>query len=111
VALIAGPTRLSPFAGVPSGATVIMDMTLAVAAAGEAMPNETEFEIAPMDESFTVMLTVPGIAMSEADTAAARSALSPKVVLRAVPFHATTEDEVNPLPLTSNVNAPCPAMA
>jgi hypothetical protein len=88
-----------------------MAITPAVAAAGEAMANDTVFEIASVEESFTAMLTTPGAAISEAETAAARSLLSPKVVLSALPFHSTTEDEVKPLPLASSKKFPCPAIA
>src|SRR4051812_38223992 len=55
VALIEAETRLSPFAGVPSGATVTRPITPAVAAAGEAIPNGSGLEIALPELSFTVI--------------------------------------------------------
>jgi hypothetical protein len=52
VVLMDGATRLSSLAGVvPSGATVIICTTPAVAAPGEAMPNDREFDVAPDDGS------------------------------------------------------------
>jgi hypothetical protein len=75
------------------------------------MANATVFEIVLEEESLTVTLTKPGAATSEADTAAARSALSPKVVLSIVPFHSVTDDGVKPLPLMRSVKSPCPAIA
>jgi len=75
------------------------------------MPKGIAFEVTPDDESFTVTLMAPGAAIREAETAAARSVLSPNVVARGVPFHSITEDVVNPLPLARSVKALSPAIA
>jgi hypothetical protein len=50
-----GNTKLSPFAGVPSGAAVTNPITPAVAAAGDAIPNGSGFEVAFTELSFTVI--------------------------------------------------------
>jgi hypothetical protein len=71
-----------------------------VAAAGDATPKGSDFDVAPEDESLTVMLAVPGLAINELDMEAVRMAFVPKVVESGVPFHWTTEDAVKPLPFT-----------
>jgi len=68
-------------------------------------------EVACEDESVTVMLAVPGVAIREAETAAAKSTLSPKVVTRRTPFHSITDEDVNPVPLAKSVKLPSPAIA
>jgi hypothetical protein len=55
VALIDGKTRLSSFAGDPSGAAVTNATTPAVAAAGDAIPNGSGFEVAFVELSFTAI--------------------------------------------------------
>ena len=57
----------------------------------------------------TVMLAVPGVAMSEAGMAALSWVLVTKVVVRFDPFHLTTELETKFVPLTVNVKARPPA--
>jgi len=75
------------------------------------MANGSTFEVAPDDGSMTVILAVPGYAIREADTAAAKSVVSPKVVPSGDPFHSITDEVVNPLPLARSVKAPSPAIA
>lgn len=68
LALIDGAIRLSPLPGLPSGATVIIATTPAVAAAGDAIPKVSEFEV--FDPSFTVICTAPGLAINEVEMVA-----------------------------------------
>src|SRR5579864_9102842 len=104
-----GATRLSPFAGEPSRAMVIKLITPAVTVAGEAMPKGTALEVTA--EAETVILTVPGCAMRELETDAAKSVLSPKLVGSEAPFHWITDAAVKPVPLTRSWKGPCPAIA
>lgn len=53
----------------------------------------------------TVMLTVPGAAMSAAGTEAVSWLTETKVVVKGVPFHSTTAEETKALPLTVRVKA------
>jgi hypothetical protein len=106
---MAGATRLSSLAGVPSGATVIICTTPAVAAAGEAMPKGREFEDAPEAGSYTEMFTVPGAATRALVTVAARPALVPNCVGKALPFHSTTEVLGKPVPVARSVKPGVPA--
>jgi len=80
-----GATRLLLFAGVPSGAAVISATTPAVAAAGDAIPKGSEFEVVP--ESATVIAIVPGVATMALVTCAANPVLDPNWVASALPFH------------------------
>ncbi len=73
------------------------------------MPNGTALEVAPGDESFTVMVTVPGAAISALEMEAVRIALVPNVVGTALPFHRTTDELVNPLPFTNKLKLVPPA--
>jgi|SRR5438094_9465428 len=104
-----GATRLSPFAHEPSEATVIRVTTPAVAAAGEAIGNTAAFDVAP--ESTTVTVALPGVAIREAETVAAKSVLSPNCVGRGFPLQLTTAELVKPVPFTRRVNDPWPAIA
>src|SRR5258708_38585014 len=81
----------------------------AVAVAGDAIGRETALEAFP--ESLTEMAALPGSAISELETSATKSVLSPKVVGRELPFHRTIDEVVKPAPLTRSVNEPWPAMA
>jgi hypothetical protein len=58
VAFIAGSTRLSSFAGEPSGATVTIEITPEFAAAAEAIPKGRALEITEL--FCTVIWAVPG---------------------------------------------------
>src|SRR5581483_599392 len=91
-----GLTRLSPLAGEPSDAALINAITPAVA-------------VAP--ESLTVTVALPGSAISELDTEAARSVASPNWVGSGAPFQLTTDEAVKPVPFTVSVNGPSPAIA
>ena len=59
----------------------------------------------------TVTEAVPAAAMSVAGMAAVTCVAFTKVVVRAEPFHLTTEPETKLLPLTVRVKAPPPAVA
>ena len=104
-----GATRLSPFAGEPSVATVMRATTPAVAAAGEAIARTTALEFLP--ESLAVIVAFPGATMSELDTEAAISVASPNCVGSGFPFQFTTAELVKPVPFSRSVKAPWPAMA
>jgi hypothetical protein len=56
----------------------------------------------------TVTVAVPAIAMSAAVMAACKLVLETNVVVRAVPFHWTTEEEMKLVPVTVSVNAESP---
>jgi hypothetical protein len=88
-----------------------MVTTAALAVAGEAISKTNELEVALDEVSSTVMLAVPGCAIAELETCAVRISLVPKVVARAMPFHWSTEDPVNPEPSAQSVKLPPPAMA
>jgi hypothetical protein len=72
------------------------------------MVKVTAFEMAPPGFA-TVMLAVPGAAMSEAGMAVLSWVLVTKVVVRFDPLHLTTEVETKLVPSTVNVKARPPA--
>ena len=57
----------------------------------------------------TVTLAVPAVAMSAGVIAAVRLVLETKVVVRALPFHWTMEDDTKFVPVTVRVKAALPA--
>jgi hypothetical protein len=57
----------------------------------------------------TVTIAVPAVAMSEVLIAASKLVLETKVVVRALPFHWTVEEEMKLVPVTVSVNAAPPA--
>jgi hypothetical protein len=59
----------------------------------------------------TVTLPVPALAMSDAGTGAVSFVSLTKVVVSAVPFQSTVEEETKLVPLTVSVNAAPPAEA
>jgi hypothetical protein len=65
--------------------------------------------LAPVAESYTVTLAVPGAATSVLDTVAAILPEVPNCVGRAVPFHCITEVLVKPVPFAMSVNSLIPA--
>jgi hypothetical protein len=81
-------------AAVPSLAVVMSATTPAVAAAGDAIGRMRLLELAR--ESVTVIVAFPGAAMSELETDAARSLLSPNCVDNTLPFQFTSEVFVKP---------------
>jgi len=84
---MAGATRLLALAGDPSGATVIIATTPAVAVAGEAIPNGNTPVVFPRVGSVTETLPVPGAATSVAGTMAASPVVDPNCVGNELPFH------------------------
>jgi len=56
----------------------------------------------------TVTIAVPGVAMSAAVIAACKLVLETKVVVRALPFHWTVDEEIKLEPVTVNVNPAVP---
>ena len=85
-------------------------------------PEEIIVKLAALDVPppglglYTVTCAVPPEAMSEARILACKLVTSPPpltvgVVVRFAPFHLTTDDDVNVLPLTVRVNADPPAVA
>ena len=74
----------------------------------EEIVRVTAFEMTPPGFA-TVMLAVPGAAMSEAGMAALSWDPVTKVVVRFDPFHLTTELETKLVPSTVNVKAGLPA--
>jgi hypothetical protein len=58
----------------------------------------------------TVTVAVPTLAMSVAEIAACKVVLETKVVVRAEPFHCTTEEDTKLEPVTVRVKAASPAM-
>jgi len=59
----------------------------------------------------TVTVAVPAVAMFAAGTVAVNLVAETYVVVRLVPFHLTTDDEMKLLPFTVKVNAVPPAVA
>src|SRR5215469_6217385 len=59
----------------------------------------------------TVTMAVPGVAMSAAVIAACKLVLEMKVVVCALPFHWTVEEEIKLEPVIDSVNAAPPAVA
>jgi hypothetical protein len=88
---------------------VINCTTPAVAAAGDATPNGSVFEVTPSELSETEIVAVPGFATSEAGTVAERSLASPNVVVSGVLFQRTCDAAVNPEPAARSVNVGVPA--
>ena len=58
----------------------------------------------------TVTIAVPPVAMSAAVMAACKLVLDTNVVVRALPFHCTVEEDTKPVPVTVSVNAAPPAI-
>src|SRR6266446_5377322 len=77
-----------------------------------AMVNDSPLLVPPPGAGFiTVTVAVPAVAMSAAVMAACKLVLEAKVVVRALPFHCTVEEEMKPVPVTVSVNAAPPACA
>jgi hypothetical protein len=78
--------------------------------AGLLMVNVSALEVPPPGVGFiTVTDAVPAVAMSAAVMAACKLVLETKVVVRALPFHCTTEEATKLVPVTLNENAAPPA--
>jgi len=58
----------------------------------------------------TVTIAIPPVAVSAAVTAACKLVVETNVVVRAVPFHCTVDEDTKLLPVTVSVNAAPPAM-
>jgi len=73
------------------------------------MKNVDGLEVPPLANEFTtVSLAAPILAMSAAVMLAVKVVLETKVVVRALPFHATVEDWTKFVPVTAMVNAAPP---
>ena len=74
--------------------------------------NVRAFDMPPPGEAFTTVTeTVPEVARSLAEIAAANCLLLTKVAVRARPFHCTVEPETKFVPVTVRVKAAPPAVA
>jgi hypothetical protein len=79
---------------------------------GLLIVNVSGLEVPPPGAGvITVTVAVPAVAMSAAVTAACKLVLETKVVVRALPFHWTVEEDTKLLPVTVSVNAAPPAVA
>jgi hypothetical protein len=76
---------------------------------GLVTSKNTAFDLPPPGAGVvTVTKAVVGLATSEARITARNCELLTKVVVRALPFHLTTEPAENPVPFTVRVKpAPC----
>ena len=107
-------TKLVPFTvrvncGPP--AVALLGESEVAVGTGLLMVKFFECEVPPPGAGFiTVTGTVPALAMSEAVIAAVTFVLLTKVVVRAEPFHCTTEVETKFVPVTVRVNAVPPAV-
>jgi hypothetical protein len=78
----------------------------------EVIVNVNPDEVPPPGVGLnTVTVAVPPDAISAAGTVAVNLAAETYVVVRLVPFHLTTDDEIKLLPFTVNVNEDPPAAA
>src|SRR5207302_1465241 len=106
------PFTVSVNAGSPATAPVGLSVVTAGAGFGA---TTTKFTIgsAPRREEgdTTVTVAVPALAMSAAEIGAVNWVPLTNVVVRAEPFHRTTELAMNPLPFTVSVKPGSPAMA
>jgi mRNA-degrading endonuclease toxin of MazEF toxin-antitoxin module len=79
---------------------------------GLLMVKVSAFDVPPPGEAFsTVTEAVPAVAMSLAEIAAVNCVPLTKVVVRALPFHCTTELVTKFVPVTVSVNPAPPAVA
>lgn len=79
---------------------------------GWAIVKAVAFEVPPPGVPLkTVTCAVPALAISAAVICAVNCVALTNVVVRALPFHRTTEPFTKPVPLTVNVNAASPACA
>jgi hypothetical protein len=98
----------------PPAVALAGDSTLAVGAGfeGALIVKVCEPDVPPPGAGFTIVtLGVPALAKSLEGTCAVRLVLEVKVVARAVPFHSTTEEDMNPVPVAVRVVAAAPAVA
>ena len=73
--------------------------------------KKAAFELPPPGVGLaTVTEAVLGLAISEARIFAFNSELLTKIVVRALPFHLTTEPKIKPVPLTVSVNPAPPGL-
>src|SRR5213080_1323161 len=73
--------------------------------------KKAAFELPPPGVGLaTVTEAVLGLAISEARIFAFNSELLTKIVVRALPFHLTTEPKIKPVPLTVTVNPAPPGL-
>jgi hypothetical protein len=97
--------------GAPPAVAELGDRPL-IETAGLAIVKTAEVESPPPGDGVsTLTVAVPGKAMSPAETAAFSVAELTKVVVRAAPFHCTTEDGSKPEPATTSVKPGPPAVA
>ena len=83
-----------------------------IAGAGLAIVKVKELEVPPPGAGLeTATDAVPADAMSDALTAACNPPLETNVVVRAVPFHRTVEEEIKFVPLMVRVRLAAPAVA
>lgn len=93
-------------------ATAELGASSAITGGGKLIVNVAAVEVPPPGAGVeTVTIAVPTVAMSAAVMAACKLALETNVVVRALPFHCTVEEEMKLLPVTVSVNAALPANA
>src|SRR6266481_5745017 len=93
----------------PPASSVVGFIDVAVGT-GFPMVNVSALEVPPPGVGFTTVTdAVPAVAMSAAVMAACKLVLETKVVVRALPFHCTTEEATKLVPVTLNENAAPPA--
>ena len=84
----------------------------AIVGAGLLTANASPLDVPPPGAGVeTVTVTVPPVAMSAAVIAACKVVPETNVVVRAIPFHCTVEEDTKLEPVTVSVNAAPPAAA
>jgi len=101
------PVMFKVNAGPPT--TAELGLSKVIRGGGTVIVKVKAPEMPPPGAGFdTVTIAVPAAAMSAAVMAACNSVLETKVVVRALPFHCTVEEETKFVPATINVNAAVP---
>lgn len=107
--------KLLPFTesvNAPLPATMELGFNEPITGAGLEIVKAKELDVPPPGAGLeTVTGAVPAEATSDALMAACNSTLETKVVLRALPFHRTVEEEIKFVPLTVRVRLAAPAVA
>lgn len=96
----------------PLPPTMELGVNEPITGAGLAIVKVKELEVPPPGAGLeTATDAVPAEAMSDALTAACNPPLETKVVVRALPFHRTVEEEIKFVPLMVRVRLAPPAVA
>ena len=108
------PTKFEPFTvsvKADPPARALGGESVVIPGTGLFTENVAGFDVLPVEELNTVTCGVPAFAISLAGTVAVTCELLTKVVVRATPFHCTTDVASNCTPFTVRVNPAPPALA